>query len=254
VANLHIVDLIFIFRIIFIVLCASRSSSLGRDIVYTRTSGLTSLPPYLTVQFERFFWKSDNGKNIKSKIIRKVAFPVRFDVFDITEGDLKASLKSRRAIMIAEQDVKLGLPALKSPHSNAAAANGASSSLTSAGAAMTDDTAASAVAPHPLTSGQYELQSVVTHKGRDADSGHYIGWTKQADGRWFKFDDDVVTEVKEADITALCGGGDWHTAYLVVYRRVDDVKEAEEAKAKELKDKEAAAATAGQEGKVEIVE
>ena len=32
--------------------------------------------------------------------------------------------------------------------------------------------------------GMYELHSVVTHKGRSADSGHYIGWTRQAPNRW----------------------------------------------------------------------
>lgn len=30
--------------------------------------------------------------------------------------------------------------------------------------------------------GLYELYAVLTHKGRDADSGHYVAWTKQSDG------------------------------------------------------------------------
>ena len=69
-------------------------------------------------------------------------------------------------------------------------------------------------------SGIYELFGVVTHKGRDADSGHYIGWVRQAEGSdtWWRFDDDVVTEVLTAEIMALRGGGDWHTAYLNFYR------------------------------------
>ena len=61
---------------------------------------------------------------------------------------------------------------------------------------------------------------MVTDKGRDADSGHYIGWVRQAEGSdaWWKFDEDVVTEVQTAEIMALRGGGDWHTAYLNFYR------------------------------------
>lgn len=35
--------------------------------------------------------------------------------------------------------------------------------------------------------------------------------------RW-KYDDDVVSEVKSDDIKALSGGGDWHMAYLLVYK------------------------------------
>jgi ubiquitin carboxyl-terminal hydrolase 14 len=93
--------------------------------------------------------------------------------------------------------------------------------------------------------GNYELFGVVTHKGniyfrcnkcinencilismyyyftgRDADSGHYIGWVRQAEGSnsWWKFDDDIVSEIKTEEVLALRGGGDWHTAYLNFYR------------------------------------
>ena len=34
------------------------------------------------------------------------------------------------------------------------------------------------------STGFYELVSVLTHKGRSADSGHYIAWVKNADGSW----------------------------------------------------------------------
>jgi ubiquitin carboxyl-terminal hydrolase 14 len=68
--------------------------------------------------------------------------------------------------------------------------------------------------------GNYELMGVVTHKGRSADSGHYIGWVRQSPGSeyWWKYDDDTVTEVNTAEILNLKGGGDWHTAYLNFYR------------------------------------
>lgn len=68
--------------------------------------------------------------------------------------------------------------------------------------------------------GQYELHSLVTHKGRDADSGHYIGWVRQASGSdyWWKYNDAEVTEVHTEEILRLCGGGDRDTAYLTFYR------------------------------------
>ncbi|EJK74726.1 hypothetical protein THAOC_03579 [Thalassiosira oceanica] len=88
--------------------------------------------------------------------------------------------------------------------------------------------------------GLYELFAVVTHKGRDADGGHYMGWVKadnsgrQAAGDdkkrekigdteeenddWYVFDDDEVSPCKTEDILKLKGGGDWHMSYLNFYR------------------------------------
>ena len=68
--------------------------------------------------------------------------------------------------------------------------------------------------------GQYELNAIVTHKGRSADSGHYIGWVRQSPGSqfWWCYDDDKVTEVRNEEIMKLCGGGDRDMAYLNFYR------------------------------------
>lgn len=38
---------------------------------------------------------------------------------------------------------------------------------------------------------------VLTHKGRSADSGHYVAWVKQADKQWIQFDDDQLIPRKE---------------------------------------------------------
>merc|ERR1711935_518465 len=81
--------------------------------------------------------------------------------------------------------------------------------------------------------GQYELFAVVTHKGRDADGGHYMAWVKAESNvgkaekigdtddeneDWFVFDDDEVTACKTEDVLKLKGGGDWHMSYLNFYR------------------------------------
>lgn len=70
------------------------------------------------------------------------------------------------------------------------------------------------------SSGQYELHSCVTHKGRSADSGHYIGWVRQEPGSnfWWKYDDEIVTETTTEEVMKLKGGGDRDTAYLMFYR------------------------------------
>lgn len=68
--------------------------------------------------------------------------------------------------------------------------------------------------------GKYELIGVLTHKGRSADSGHYVSWVRQQDGNWVLFDDDELIIKKEEDVLALSGGGDWHMAYLLLYRAI----------------------------------
>jgi ubiquitin carboxyl-terminal hydrolase 14 len=82
--------------------------------------------------------------------------------------------------------------------------------------------------------GHYELFAVVTHKGRDADGGHYMAWVKaetpegtktekiadtdEDNEDWFVFDDDEVSPCKTEDVLKLKGGGDWHMSYLNFYR------------------------------------
>lgn len=53
-------------------------------------------------------------------------------------------------------------------------------------------------------------------KGK-SDRGTHYGWFFLLD-EWHKFDDDKVSIVRDADIEKLDGGGDWHTAYIVLYR------------------------------------
>ena len=68
--------------------------------------------------------------------------------------------------------------------------------------------------------GRYELIAVLTHKGRSADSGHYVSWGKQDDNSWIQFDDEEMVSRKEEEIVELSGGGDWHMAYLLLYKAI----------------------------------
>jgi ubiquitin carboxyl-terminal hydrolase 14 len=77
--------------------------------------------------------------------------------------------------------------------------------------------------PHDF-GGLYELHSLVTHKGRSADSGHYIGWARQSSDStkssdfWWCYNDEKVSEVHTEDVLKLSGGGDRDMAYLVFYK------------------------------------
>ena len=69
--------------------------------------------------------------------------------------------------------------------------------------------------------GNFQLIGLVTHKGRSAEGGHYVGWVHASGDDWIKCDDDIVTEAKYEEIADLCGGGDWPTAYIAFYRRLE---------------------------------
>jgi len=69
-------------------------------------------------------------------------------------------------------------------------------------------------------SGRYELVGVISHKGRDAEGGHYVAWAKQEENYWLQYDDDTVTPRDKEFIRKLTGdeGADWHIAYMCLYK------------------------------------
>jgi len=69
--------------------------------------------------------------------------------------------------------------------------------------------------------GRYELFAVITHQGRTAEGGHYVGWVKKDAKKWLVFDDETVAEIDAERIKELYGGGDWHMAYMCLYRKMD---------------------------------
>jgi ubiquitin carboxyl-terminal hydrolase 14 len=81
--------------------------------------------------------------------------------------------------------------------------------------------------------GLYELRGVVTHQGASADSGHYTAYVKKSataeagdkgqaedDDKWWWFNDDKVSEVSSDKIEALAGGGESHSALILLYQAV----------------------------------
>lgn len=138
----------------------------------------------------------------------------------------------------------------------AGAAATKSSSENSAGETSKGDSDIMGFAGKPCPTGTYQLLSVVTHQGRYADSGHYVGWARagtssnpqgpssaEAEGKkededeskeprgpaskrkknvmtWRKFDDDRVSEIPWESIDLSGGRSDYHVAYLLLFKQI----------------------------------
>lgn len=191
------------------------SPSLGRNAMYTKKSKISKLPKYLTINFIRFQWKPQD--RIKAKILKRVQFPFELDMVSYCAPDLQKKLAPAKQRLKEISDKKSERKKLKLDPETAEEATSKTQAelLTELGcdASLVSD-------PGVNPSGQYDLVAVLTHVGRAADSGHYIGWVKQG-GEWWKFDDDKVSMIKEEDISKLEGGGDWHSAYICLYKSKD---------------------------------
>ena len=129
-----------------------KSELLGRDCLYTKTSKINRLPAYLTVQFVRFFYK---GNNSKVKILRDVEFTLSLDVFELCTEELQDKLRPMRNKFKEMEDKKVN------------------ETMNAGGHSKDDD----GKVRHPYSfeddhgsnnSGLFELQAVLTHKGRSS--------------------------------------------------------------------------------------
>ena len=221
------------------------SDILGRNSIYFKQSKINKLPSYLTVHFVRFYWKKESSlsgtKAGKAKILRNVSFPKVLDIYELCTDDLKKSLDVGREF---ERKIR--------EEEDAKRLSGKDEEKKDGDVEMKEDTKEESKTgpivnkkklqqeleqkisdemlyrPHGqgLDAGHYQLVAVVTHKGRSADGGHYVGWVHRSGDEWLQYDDDLVSTVKIDDILALRGGGDWHTAYLCIYRKLEVTKQA----------------------------
>lgn len=69
----------------------------------------------------------------------------------------------------------------------------------------------------------------MTHKGAEADAGHYMGFVKknvfhgkpgddEDDEDWYKFDDDKVSVFPKEKLGTIDGGGEDSSAYVLLYK------------------------------------
>jgi len=193
------------------------SPTLNRSAFYSKSSRISRLPSYLTVQFVRFFWKSEKG--IKTKILRKVKFPLELDVTDFCTEELKnkfSPLKNRLLELEKEKESSKNKGKGKLDQDSKTDETANVEELEDLKKLIDPDLAKDVGAN---VSGLYDLCAILTHIGRSAESGHYIGWVrKENSDDWIKYDDDRVSVVPQEDILKLEGGGDWHIAYILLYR------------------------------------
>ncbi|KAL3632908.1 deubiquitinating enzyme [Castilleja foliolosa] len=169
------------------------SPSLGRSATYVKDSRIFILP-------------------------RNVEYPLELDVYDLCSDDLQQKLRVSRRILTVGEENKLDLKANEkgstSTHTDVKItdAEGPSSGSKDSSKSTPEEEEDK----HPT--GVYNLVAVLTHKGRSADSGHYVAWVKKENGKWIQFDDDNLIPQQEEDIPTLSGGRDWHTAYICMYK------------------------------------
>jgi len=188
------------------------SPSLDRDAEYIKTLSVQRLPGYITIQMVRFQFKMKEAVN--AKVLKDVKFPVMLDMFDLCNTQLQDKLRPMRSKFKDYEDWLV---------------ENASAKGKGKGDAVKEETRIKDLPDEEVedwwfeddkgsnNSGYYTLQAVLTHKGRSSNSGHYVGWVRQKGDTWLKCDDDEVSPVHEEDVLKLSGGGDWHTAYLLLY-------------------------------------
>lgn len=138
------------------------SPTLNRDANYLKTSKISRLPAYLSINLIRFFYKEKNS--INAKILKDVKFPLNLDLYDLCAPELQAKLLPMRQKFKEFEDKKVEISQKVDdkkdsgkeyyPHS------------------FEDDAGSS-------NSGLYQLNAVLTHKGRSSSSGHYVGWIRK---------------------------------------------------------------------------
>jgi ubiquitin carboxyl-terminal hydrolase 14 len=184
------------------------SDTLQRNSFYEKSWLISRLPPYLTIQFMRFFWKKENintgSKAGKAKILKSIIYSRYLDLYDMCNKQTQELLDVGRAIEVKMNKNELDKMDVDKDGKETAQKQ-----------EQAQDSASM------IPTGKFQLISVLTHQGRSSESGHYIGWAHQKGDLWVKYDDDVISYVKTQDILDLKGGGDWHMNYICIFKRLE---------------------------------
>ncbi|KAF3829912.1 hypothetical protein GH733_001863 [Mirounga leonina] len=193
-----------------------QSPTLQRNALYIKSSKISRLPAYLTIQMVRFFYKEKESVN--AKVLKDVKFPLMLDVYELCTPELQEKMVSFRTKFKDLEDKKVNQQPKTSDKKSSP-----QKEVKYEPFSFADDIGSN-------NCGYYDLQAVLTHQGRSSSSGHYVSWVKRKQDEWIKFDDDKVSIVTPEDILRLSGGGDWHIAYVLLYgpRRVEIMEEESE--------------------------
>lgn len=207
-----------------------RSESLGRDAKFEKTAELSRLPKYLPIQLMRFSWKTTN-EGTKAKIVRKVTFPTELDITQFCTSELKTKIVPIREEVQRYRDADTELFRARRREEALRASRGGAPAEPAEGESEKDPNAElkesletskkklqellkeqgeAAIDAGSNPTGLYELCGIVTHRGRYADSGHYLSFAKPLDAedknQWWCFDDANVYAVDDGRISTLYGG------------------------------------------------
>ncbi|XP_024436349.1 ubiquitin carboxyl-terminal hydrolase 14 [Desmodus rotundus] len=193
-----------------------QSPTLQRNALYIKSSKISRLPAYLTIQMVRFFYKEKESVN--AKVLKDVKFPLMLDVYELCTPELQEKMISFRSKFKDLEDKKVNQQTKTSDTKSSP-----QKEVKYEPFSFADDIGSN-------NCGYYDLQAVLTHQGRSSSSGHYVSWVKRKQDEWIKFDDDKVSIVTPEDILRLSGGGDWHIAYVLLYgpRKVEIMEEESE--------------------------
>jgi len=185
------------------------SASLNRDAQYTRKTNISRLPAYVAVNFVRFFFKKASQE--QCKIGREMKFSNDLDLMDFVTPELRVKLTPARNEFEDFRNSEIEKEVENKKH---AAVDSEKEKVEYLPSSFPEDEGSN-------NSGYYELVAVLTHKGRTANSGHYVAWTRYDDNEdnWACFDDDKVTQHKLDRVLKLSGesGADSDTAYMLIY-------------------------------------
>ncbi|VDP26148.1 unnamed protein product, partial [Onchocerca flexuosa] len=132
----------------------------------------------------RFFYKEKDKVN--AKILKDVKFPLILDLYDMCTPELQQKLLPARDAFKEEEDRKVETMRASKTSDEIAVTSEPSKSEKIKKAApfsFSND-------PGSNNSGYYELQGVITHKGRSSNSGHYVAWVRVKGNHWAMCDDD----------------------------------------------------------------
>lgn len=184
--------------------------------VYKKEIKMNNLPSYLVVNLVRFFWKKESStagtKAGKAKILRNVSFPMVLDTYDLCSDKLKEKLNIGRGLeaklreeydskMLSgkTEDVKMedDKPAqdvnmeetkeeVKEESKEEKIDTSAPKKKEKVKIASIKDDIVYREHGTGVDHGKYQLVGVVTHQGRTADGGHYIGWIHSTEDEWYQ--------------------------------------------------------------------
>ena len=174
-----------------------RSDLMERNCVYNKIGKISTLPDYMIVQKIRFIWKEKDQGTVtdarKAKILRCVNFPRVLDLNNFCTPELQSGFKEVREKIKALDEQKIKkvedeFEEFKKKHEKTEVDTLKLNKMFKEGRKEAEIKEHEDQLWHDLQvgtpTGNYELIGVITHKGRSADSGHYVGWAHSKGGRY----------------------------------------------------------------------